>query len=821
MNILNKLTIENLKLNKKRTIVTIIGIILSTALICAVAGMITSFQKTLVDAEISLDGKYHVGVQDVNKEELQYMENNKNIEDYFEIGNLGYSLIDNTNIEQKYVDDNKPYFNVLAADDKTFENASIKIAEGTTPTNNEEIIVEKDLLKRLNKSIGDTITFDLNDRYDKETLLKRNDPYVDGETLTKTTTKTYKIVGTMEEPINILNDYYSPSYIAITKDELPEVADIYIFLKNSKTYSDTLETINVDGKNTYVLHTELLRWEGSLLSDNNMKMITALGGIVIGIIIVTSVFVIRNSFAISITEKLKLYGMLSSTGATSKQIRKNVLFEGLILGLISIPIGIICGVVAILLLIIIINLILVDFLNGIKFVYSVPLLPILLAIILSSVTIFLSTLSSARKAAKISPIEAIRGNNDIKIKSKKLTTPKFIKKMFGIGGDIAYKNVKRNKKKFRTTVISLIVSISIFLAASALIDYGFKMSEVYYKDLSYTINISDSLENINNIVKKFNIDDYNIIKEVGMSSNINNYLNDAGKEFNNGCIEPLTTSVIAISDQQFQKYVKSLNLDYEKVKYDGIIIDNVYLTINEQKYTGKILDMKNDTNITISNDEGYKKDINIAMVTEKRPMGLEFYYYTGSVIIIDDSFTDIQFTHDATIYINEENAADLEEKITESFPDTSTYNIQESVKAMNAMVLIVSIFLYGFIAIITLIGVTNIFNTITTSMNLRSKEFAMLKSIGMTSKEFNKMIRLESIMIGLKSLLFGLPIGCVLSYLIFLSMEYQMIMQYVLPYKYIIISVVFVFLVILLIMKYSLSKINKQNIIETIRNDNI
>ena len=106
-------------------------------------------------------------------------------------------------------------------------------------------------------------------------------------------------------------------------------------------------------------------------------------------------------------------------------------------------------------------------------------------------------------------------------------------------------------------------------------------------------------------------------------------------------------------------------------------------------------------------------------------------------------------------------------------------------------------------------------------MNLRKKEFAMLKSIGMTKKEFNRMIRLESIFYGVKSLVIGIPIGLVLSYGMYNVFKNSMEIEYVLPYKSIVVAVIFVAVVIGIIMRYSMSKINKQNIIETIRNDNI
>ena len=140
---------------------------------------------------------------------------------------------------------------------------------------------------------------------------------------------------------------------------------------------------------------------------------------------------------------------------------------------------------------------------------------------------------------------------------------------------------------------------------------------------------------------------------------------------------------------------------------------------------------------------------------------------------------------------------------------------------MNDLYLIIAIFLYGFIIVIALIGVTNIFNTITTNIELRKGEFAMLKSVGMTNHEFNRMIFLESFFYCIKSLLIGLPIGIIISYTIYNVLIGQMELKYVLPYKGIIISICVVFVLIFTLMKYSVSKTKSNNIIETIRNENI
>ena len=179
------------------------------------------------------------------------------------------------------------------------------------------------------------------------------------------------------------------------------------------------------------------------------------------------------------------------------------------------------------------------------------------------------------------------------------------------------------------------------------------------------------------------------------------------------------------------------------------------------------------------------------------------------------------------MYVMSNNTNALSEEINnlkksnDSYSMISYSDLEASRRSENAMVLVIYIFLYGFIAVITLIGVTNIFNTITTNMNLRQKEFAMLKSIGMTKKEFDRMIRLESIFYGFKSLIIGIPLGILGSYFVYKAFSEGMEMSYRLPIMAIIIAIIFVFLIIGLIMKYSLSRINKQNIIETIRNENI
>ena len=503
MNILNKLTLRNLKLNKKRTIVTIIGIILSTALICAVAGMVSSLQATLIENAKKNYGNRHIIIESVTKKDLKYFENNRHVELMFLVENLGYAPLNGS--QNPY----KPYLYVLGYTKEAFKNAPINVEDGRLPQNSSEIIISKSVIDNaeVEINIGDRITLDISNRIcsDGSTLNQKKPTFVyeEGynevdecnEKLEYKYSKEYTVVGIMERLDYNFEPYNAPGYTVITyADTLTsDTFDVSLLFKDPGYYKDFLNNLINSSElkdYSYTLNGDLLRWQGVGLSDSNQDMIYTVASVVVGIIILTSVFVIRNSFNISITEKTKQYGMLASVGATSKQIKKNVLYEGFILGLIGIPIGILSGIFADFILCHIVNILIPKFVNDTEFIFSVPILPICLSILLSVLTIYLSVISAARKSSKISPIEAIRNNNEIKINSKKLKTPKIISKLFGVGGEIAYKNLKRSRKKYRTTVISLVVSVSVFISLSSLLNYGFKLAGQYYKDIKYNIQLS-------------------------------------------------------------------------------------------------------------------------------------------------------------------------------------------------------------------------------------------------------------------------------------------------------------------------------------------
>lgn len=850
MNILNRLTKKNLALNKKRTIVTIIGILLSTALIVCVSGMVTSFQKTLVNATIESDGNYHAFISDMNKKDLLALEENRTIKDFYLISDLGYAEFETQN---PY----KPYLFIRAFDEKALKNLGLDLLEGRLPQSDTEIVLSQHFLEDSNfdKKLGDTITLNIGKRFVKDETgeyeLHQSNMYViqdnqnsleEKEYFVPEMEKSFTIVGIINRPTYTIENYEAPGYTCITySDKIEAQASAAILYKNPRTYKENTKEIAGETYD-YSYNNELLRWLGVSQSET-MSALYVVAIIVIGIIIISSVFVIKNSFAISITEKYKMYGMLRSVGATSKQIKKNVLFEGFLLGLIAIPLGILLGIVAIVILVFLINFILADMLNDIKFVYSIPIYPIILSVLLSSITIYFSTIFTAKKAAKITAIEAIRSNQDIKISGKKLKTPKLIKKIFKTGGVIAYKNLKRNKKKYRTTVISIVVSVFVFISLSSFIDFGFKMSGLYYAEMSYNMSVfpntdeQDNKELLSKITSQNEIERYSYLRFGLLEIPTKDVLSDFGAEvltsYGETLSDTLNLSIYAVGEKEFHRYLEELGLNKEDQE-KGILIDDYRFVRDKKTRLGNIYNFKNNSKITGKTVSFYdetkeEKDFSIEIVrSDKRPMGFENLYSEGGFLIVSDSILEENFDFRYSgIYLKAEDTDKVEAYIknlmaeNEEYKDLNYNNLNEYVKQMNAMVLIVSIFLYGFITVISLIGITNIFNTITTNMNLRVKEFAMLKSVGMTKKEFNRMIRLESIFYGFKSLLFGIPLGLAGSYLIYKAFNEGLEFGYIFPVKALLIVILFVAIIIGIIMKYSLSKINKQNIIDAIRNDNI
>lgn len=884
MKLLNKLTLKNLRLNKVRTAVTIIGIMLSAALITVVSGMALSGRQTMIDAQMVYGGNYDVALDIIDNSVIETARNNRNVENAFYKERLGYARTKNADGE---ICD----YSVLAMSENTYGNCfKIDLIKGKFPANSGETVVTKAFKTQDGKDvkIGDKITLDVGVLTDKDSnvldeegihnLLQKD---FNKCSIIDTVKRTYTVTGIIERPKT--SELYDPSnfsmiytvsdekapieairtkhmnklYIAYTPqsegDYLQNTADILGFKADdmSNVISDEIspEDQQTSGINAYEFNSILLSMKGYGSNDATNTVIFSLAVIIIIIVMLASVFVIRNSFAISITEKTSMYGMLASVGATKRQIRRNVLFEGFILGLIGIPLGILLGLGVNAILITILNSVLGDMLNGAKFVFVTPTIPIICAIVLSAVTIFCSSFFIALRASRIPPLVAIRGNKDIKVKNNKpYRTSKLTKKLFGVGGEIASKSLKRSRKKYRTTVISIVVSVAMFIAVSAFMDYGMTYTEHYYgkPDYSYMVSGIDTKQ-AQTIEKMPEIENYLTVGLQYGHVSADVPVNECGENFlydNADGTKSFGAEFLEFEHDTFVQICRELELDYNKVKGGVLVYSQVTPDNSESGNSSKPMKLFGKTAPTkftvYGNDDNGNEliagKLKVSSVFDEIPKSADSVIGEGTIfgqglIIGEQGVISPQLGEhecDITLYANTSNHTSLTNRI-ESMPSTgdsesyiSIFDYEENVRQFNAVMLIVGIFVYGFIGVISLIGLTNIFNTISTNMQLRSKEFASLKSIGMTKKEFNRMIRLESLMYGIKSLIIGIPLGVLGVFAIFSAFSNGNVpMSFVFPWKAILISIAAVIIVVWLIMKYSISKVNKQNIIETIRNDNI
>lgn len=932
MNLMKTLTLKNLKLNRKRTIVTIVGIILATALLSALVTLVSSFQYSMIEYQKQKGGDFHVKFSNVKMSELSEFKNNRNIESTFETMGMGFAKLDGCKNEDK------PYAYVMATDEAGFERGCFKLIEGRMAKNEDEIVIPRHLKTngRIDIKVGDEITLDVGKRYDSNTegVIWENSAYEhEAETLTDIVTKHYKVVGIMERPGYGMEDYSAAGYTFVTySDELAAIdngtkseADTTLTVYSRYTQKAlrnkdavTADIIGVDEKlfakannssvemtaeesDRFLKEMENAKYDiymnGFLISyecvfpiDGTFKALFTVATVVALIIILTSVYCIKNSFNISITEKIRQYGMLASVGATRRQIKSSVKTEAAMLGVVGIPVGTMSGILASLILVKVVNALSAGWLNfALSFHTSLPAL--ILAVILSIATIYFSATGSARRAAKVTPLEAIRNTKEIKIKSAKLKTPAIIGRIWGIGGVISYKNIKRNKKKYRTTVTSIVICSVTFIVISYFMSMAFSVVGMSYASVDYNIGINMSckkdldIEKLSELLSGiegaedylvgagyyFDVDKPEYTKEYGEycgqlyddsedvsqeflitvlnDKSYDKYASDAGiKNADTGAIL-VNKGTFDVYNEKSSKYVKEEMELYKYKAGDTIRCGyNVYEDAVDDDNA-----VEGDTESSTEDNSGYVDeetinkgvrktvDVTIAGVTDKVPTCYNGYGNTSLLFMNQKGFESLwadgksgnEFKPGNAIYsayVVAENADEYQDTLEKETAENPEYsqisfyvsNMDKQMRDEKSLFTLLGVFAYGLIVVIALIGITNIINTLSTGMELRSREFATLRSIGMTDKQFAGMVRLESVFISVKALVIGVPLGILISYLLCVMMNrMDDVIIYEPPYKAIILCILVVIMLIYAIMKLSMTKLRHNNIIETIKNENL
>jgi len=614
------------------------------------------------------------------------------------------------------------------------------------------------------------------------------------------------------------------------------------------------------------------KFRGQTNYHNVMDGVYGIIMIMLGLVSIACIIVIYNSFAISVMERKKQFGLFSSIGATKRQLHHTVFFESFIIGIIGIPLGVLFGYIGIWGVLQVINALLPK-------VFDVPLTlstypPLLMIpIIFMILVILVSAYLPARRAGKITPIEAIRQNDDIKIKGKKLKTPKWVSYIFGVEGEIALKNMKRNKKKYRITIVSLFISIVLFISFSSLLEYGITGSDSYFNNANFDIGIYISDSNPKKIDDFFkSLKREKEVQKVGMYRSTSYDTAPIKKSQYDSKLYQLFEKkldlstrgndvgmirVIALDDQTYRAYQKQVG-----VKEDHPIMINVTNRIyydqgkNRKTYHGPIYRPDQISSISLWNlKEGAEEqidwnDYNLSRYYNKDQYQLDHIVFSDVVPfgILEDETLDYplvvvsnqmydeisqrmkikeEIGQSYQIVMKAPSYDTLDQKFTEiekehTFNRFFYHNITEEMTLQQNITIVIKILLFGFIGLVTCIGITSVFNTIHTNMTLRRKEFAMLRSIGLTPRGLNRMIYFESLFFGLKSLCYGYIASLGVVYLIHTRISSIVNLGGILiPYRAMLLSAVGVFMIVLMSMLYASKKMRHENILEAIREENI
>ncbi|WP_152656638.1 ABC transporter permease [Oceanobacillus sp. CFH 90083] len=859
MNIVNKVTLRHLKENKRRTLVTIFGVIISVAMITAVASLGISFIDMQQRDAISYSGDWHYAVEDVDKEQIKAIYDDDNTDSVGIIDELGFAPL-NDQLTKRYL-------YVRAMDETAMEQMQVKLIEGKLPTNENEVVISEELKgEDFPYQIGDTIELDIGERYaineeENRPLVQDESVYEGedgiGEELRNQEKQDFKIVGEIETPF--WDNPWSAGYTVLSYTDglsLTEIDGAYVNVKKLRhSLFDDLEKLREDldinaenmGTNTPLLDTYLI--------SVNSGMVAALSGlltVIIVIIMVGSIVLIYNAFAISVSERSRYLGMLSSVGATKRQKRNSVLFEGLVIGLISIPVGIGAGLLGIGVTLHFISEMLLnaDFYSEIRLVVTPTIF--IIAIVVSLLTIMISAWIPAVRASKITAIDAIRQAKDVKLTKKKIKTNRFVQKLFGYEAEIALKNLKRNKKRYHVTVFSLMISIILFLSVGFFTNTLTKSYELQSEEQNYDISIQEysddnkladiypaieAMEGVKESIIYQKIEFVaQIPEEIAGDTMEGRYDSNDSEEMG------YSMTLIGLPSKEWDSYLRENDISAASDEQQPAVLVNTvtYMDQNNKYVEKEMLNVHEGDKLPFrqeyyneeKDDWGWadSEELELIGLTNNFPMG---YFYTSSntliVIVNEQTFNELMenlpYSYDKSreAFLTSDDPYQVEEDIEglESGNSLEIRNIYAFQQQDKQMTLALSIFIYGFITLITLISIANIFNTISTSVALRKREFATMKSIGMTPKAFRKMIRFESMFYGIKSLIYGLPISFVVMYWIQLQTRSAFEYRFQIPWVYIGIVILAVFIIVGAAMLYSTSKLKKDNIVETLRQENI
>lgn len=856
MNSYKNITYKYLKQQKNRTLLTIIGIILSVAMISSVGTIIEGARNSTIESAIRNHGSYHINFNNLDKEEMNSLKNHVEVDEIGISIKEGSARIVELSEEEKEMYSNSGsyrYIEVEGYDEDALNLLPLEISQGRNPKSSDEIAIEKWMTSYFEEEVelGSTVTLSLGDRSIDSNQEISYEP---------TEEKEYTVVGFIQPKFKWSGNLITDGITGIDEGNTDENYSAYFTLTNIKDAQEKAniiaEDIGIDLEDVS-LNDKLLRLYAEGVDEMFNETMILMVLFIVGLIVISTIAVIYNAFNISVLERISQFGLLRSIGATPSQIRGIVLKEAFILSLISIPIGFISGVGAMKVVFYIISKLQfgTDMFGSMEISLSSTVF--LISAVVGLTTVFLSAIGPAVKAGKVSPLEAVRNTGSLKKETfKKVKSFSFIRKILGVEGEIAYKNLKRNRKRFIITVFSMVISISLFITFSSFSDYMFKagiIEETTTGNFSAWMNDTNEFDNIYNEIKTIeNVKRVYRLKEINgevllEEGKINEaaleampYLLDEKRD---GLTKVQNIEILTIGDENLhllESVLEEGTVNIEDLEEDNgvLVINNTYVynqnTNNRKLIKGYSLKLGDKVEFLPYNfDEEGKdrvyKDLNVVGVLERGILE-DGYSLNGGINIITteknlQSILDGDMTRNSRLIIEMEENADfqpireyLEEK-ENAMPYFTYTDYAELAEMSKTVTIIMSIFLYGFVTLITLISSINIINTISTNIILRTKEISMIKAVGMTQSGIKRMVALESLFYGIYAAVIGGALGTGLAYTIFNLVIRLGDFEWTIPWNNIAIACIGATIVALLSGIIPLKRINEGIIVENMKVD--
>ena len=857
MNIFARITARTMKENKTRTIVTMIGVILSTAMITAVATLGGTFQNFFIEYTKEQDGSWHVAGLSLPVKEAEKAEKQEKVVNSTKVAEIGYARYEHL------LSPMMPYLYVQSFSENTRSMLPVALKEGKFPEKQNEVIIPDYLNANLEEGnqilIGDTLPLELGEREYKGERLSQINSYMGTETKAEESfvpkeKREFTVVGIYDYS-SLVTSVGAPGYevYAGPGNETGSYTDLYVELKDiKKTYDFQKEVFGGYGS---VTHESLLRWYGVVDNDRFSTVYTGLLLILTAVIMTGSVLLIYNAFSISLRERSTQFGLLSSLGATKKQLRQSMRYEAFIVSLIGIPLGVLSGIAGIGITLHFIEEGLSQWLYGES--KEIPLVvnagAVLLSVMIAFFTVFISVWIPSKRIKRLSPMEAIRASEDIKIRPGEVKTGGWVFKIFGLPGMMADKNYKRDRKKYRTTIVSLSISILLFTTAALfqiyLIETGSFVMDVPAADVECVLYQPDKdaekadkiLEKTEGIEEIFSYEKLYLMMQV--PSEILGSVFEGREVMTDENYTVISAETVILPNEVFEEMAKKEGISLSA--YKNTEVPRFLYTENEHTYNSSTQRYETQEYFL----ENGEKRAELGWITTSGEEEKEIFEPQGEIILGDaveklPEKMGIRNT-DFALFMSESMYQDFSEYFLRTDP-IKTYNIKcenpgvvsetlekelkeqgiqsENVTDLHALyqqdrntMMAVQILTYGFIILISLIAVANVFNTISTNFMLRRKEFAMLRSMGMSPKGFNRMLYYECLIYGSKSVLYGIILTVMVSYVICKVIGIGADAGFVIPWGALITAIAGVFLVVFASMIYAMCRIRKNNIVEELK----